>query len=82
MHNRLAKQIVAQIADYPIVAGWTMADVMALCECVLVGVLVRCFELGSDVKMLDVIVGRVKERLTKVRLENLETGGVGDGFST
>lgn len=34
-----------------------------------------CFQLGSDVKVLDLIVGRVKERLAKVRLEDLEMKG-------
>lgn len=43
----------------------------------LVGVLLECFKLGDDVKMLDLIVGRVKERLAKARLEDLETRGSG-----
>ena len=42
-----------------------------------VGVLLECFKLGDDVKMLDLIVGRVKERLAKARLEDLETKGSG-----
>jgi hypothetical protein len=54
-----------------------MSDVMMLCESVLVGVLLECFKLGDDVKMLDLIVGRVKERLAKARLEDLETKGSG-----
>ena len=54
-----------------------MSDVMMLCESVLVGVLLECFKLGDDVKMLDLIAGRVKERLAKARLEDLETKGSG-----
>jgi hypothetical protein len=77
LHNRLAKQIVSQIVNEPITAGGTMSDVMMLCESVLVGVVLRCFQLGSDVKVLDLIIGRVKERLAKVRLEDLETKGSG-----
>jgi hypothetical protein len=77
LHNRLAKQIVAQIVNEPIAAGGTMSHVMMLCESVLVGVVLGCFQLGSDVKALDLIVGRVKERLAKVRLEELETNGSG-----
>jgi hypothetical protein len=77
LHNRLAKQIVSQIVNEPINAGGTMSDVMMLCESVLVGVVLRCFQLGSDVKVLDLIIGRVKERLAKVRLEDLETKGSG-----
>jgi hypothetical protein len=77
LHNRLAKQIVSQIVNEPIAAGGTMSDVMTLCESVLVGVVLGCFRFGSDVKVLDAIVGRVKERLVKVRLEDLETKGNG-----
>ncbi|MGO4722194.1 MULTISPECIES: hypothetical protein [unclassified Inquilinus] len=76
-HNRHAKQIVEQIVKEPIAAGGTMSDVMVLCESVLVGVVLGCFQLGSDVKVLDLIVGRVKERLAKVRLEDLEPEGNG-----
>jgi hypothetical protein len=50
LHNRLANQIVAQIANEPI-AGGTISDVMMLCESVLVGVVLGCFELGSDAKV-------------------------------
>src|ERR1700733_2223412 len=77
LHNRLANQIVSQIVNEPIAAGGTMSDVMTLCESILVGVVLGCFRLGSDAKVLDAIVGRVKERLAKVRLEDLETKGNG-----
>jgi hypothetical protein len=77
LHNRLAKQIVSQIVHEPIAAGGTMSDVMMLCESVLVGVVLGCFQLGSEVKAFDLIVTRVKERLAKVRLEDLETKGSG-----
>jgi hypothetical protein len=61
-HNRLAKQIVSEIVYAPICDGGSMSDVMML---------------GDDVKMLDLIVGSVKERLAKARLEDLETKGSG-----
>jgi hypothetical protein len=77
LHNRLAKQIVSQIVNEPIAAGGTMSDVMMLCESVLVGVVLGCFELGSDVKVLDLVVTRVKERLSTIRLEDLESKGSG-----
>ena len=77
LHNRLAKQIVEQIVKEPIAAGGTMSEVMLLCESVLVGVALGCFQLGSDIKVLDAIVGRVKERLAKVRLEDLKPKGNG-----
>jgi hypothetical protein len=77
LHNRLAKQIVTQIVDEPIAIGGTMSDVLLLCESILVGVTLRSFALGGDVKVLDLIVVRVKERLAKARLENLATKGTG-----
>jgi len=77
LHNRLAKQVVEQIVKEPIAAGGTMSDVMILCESVLVGIVLGCFQLGSDVKVLDLIVGRVKQRLARIRLEDLETKGSG-----
>ena len=77
VHNRLAKQIVSQIVNEPIAAGGNISDVMALCESVLVGVVLGCFQLGSDVKAFDLMIGRVKDRLAKIRLEDLETKGSG-----
>lgn len=77
LHNRLAKQIVTQIVDEPIAAGGSMSDVMVLCESVLVGVVLGCFRLGSDVKALDLIVGRAKERLARIRLEGVDAKGSG-----
>jgi hypothetical protein len=77
LHNRLAKQIVSQIVNEPIAAGGTISDVMMLCESVLVGVVLGCFQLGSDVKAFDLIVTRVKERIAKARMEDLETKGNG-----
>ena len=77
LHNRLAKWIVSQIVNEPIAAGGTMSDVMMLCESVLVGVVLGCFQLGSDVRAFDLIVTRVKERLARVSLEDLETKGSG-----
>jgi hypothetical protein len=50
---------------------------MMLCESVLVGVIFGCFQLGSDAKAFDLIVTRVKERLAKIRLEDLEPKGSG-----
>jgi hypothetical protein len=77
LHNHLTKQIVSQIVNEPIAAGGTMSDVMMLCESVLVGVVLGCLQLGSDVKAFDLIVARVKERLAKIRLEDFETRGSG-----
>jgi hypothetical protein len=65
LQNRLAKQIVLQIVNEPITAGRTMSDVMMLCESVLVGVVLGCFQLGSDVKVLahGVRLWRINRRL-------------------
>lgn len=54
-----------------------MSDVMVLCESVLVGVVLGSFQLGSDAKAFNSIVTRVKERLAKITLEDLETKGSG-----
>jgi hypothetical protein len=75
LHNRLAKRIVSMIVHEQIAAGGTVSDILFLCESVLVGVVLGCFQLGSDERALDAIVSRVKERLAKVRLEDLETKG-------
>ena len=71
VHNRPAKQIVDQIVHAPIAAGGTTSDVMMLFESVLVGVVLASLPLGHDVKVLDLVVGRVKERLAKMRLGEL-----------
>jgi len=75
LHNRLAKQIVSMIVHEQIAAGGTISDIMFLCESVLVGVVLGCFQHGSDERALDAIVSRVKERLTKARLEDLKMKG-------
>jgi len=77
LHNRLAKQIIRKLVDEPIAAGGGMSDIMMLCESVLVGVMIECFQLGSDVKMLDIIVDRARQRLAKVRLEDIAIKGCG-----
>ena len=77
LHNLLAKQIISEIVNEPIAVGGTMSDVMMLCESVLVGVVIGCFQLGSDAKAFDLIVTRVKERLAKIRLEDIDTNGSG-----
>jgi len=77
LHNRLAKEIVAKIVNEPIMAGGTMADILILCESVLVGVVVECFEVGDDAKILDVLVARAKDRLARTQLEGIETKGEG-----
>ena len=75
LHNRLAKRIVSMMVHEQVAAGGTVSDIMFLCESVLVGVVLGCFQLGSDERALDAIVSRVKERLAKVRLEDLEIKG-------
>jgi hypothetical protein len=77
LHNRLAKQVISTIVHEPIAAGGTVSDIMFLCESVLVGVLLHCFQLGSDERALDAIVSQVKERLAKVLLEDLKPEGNG-----
>ena len=75
LHNRLAKRIVSMIVHEQIAAGGTVSDILFLCESVLVCVVLGCLQLGSDERALDAIVSRVKERLAKARLEDLEMKG-------
>ena len=75
LHNRLAKRIVSMIVHEQIAAGGTVSDILFLCESVLVGAVLGCLQLGSDERALDAIVSRVKERLAKARLEDLEMKG-------
>jgi hypothetical protein len=77
LHNRLAHEIVTKMVVEPIENGGSMNDIMVLCESVLVGMALKCFELGSDVKVLDIVVGRAKERLARIRLADVETKGHG-----
>ena len=78
LHNRLAKQIVDQIAKDDRGRGHHVGkDVMMLRESVLVGVVLGCLPLGHDVKVLGLIVGRVKEQLARVRHEDLDAKGNG-----
>jgi hypothetical protein len=77
LHNRVARQIVAQILNETRAAGGSYADLLVICESVLVGVVVECFRLGHDSKVIDLIFTAAKARLAKVRLEDLETKGDG-----
>jgi hypothetical protein len=77
LHNRVARQIVSQILNVPIAAGGSISDVLVILESVLVGVVVECFKLGHDGKVIDLIFTAAKARLAKVRLEDLEATGSG-----
>ncbi len=75
LHNRLAGQIVASIVRPPIEAGGAYTDVMILAESVLVGVALACIKLGGDNVVLDVMFERAKERLSEIRLGDIEPAG-------
>jgi hypothetical protein len=77
LHNRVAKQIVAQILNETRTAGGSYSDLLVICESVLVGVVTECFRLGQDSKVLDVLFAAAKTRLAKIRLEHLEPKGNG-----
>jgi hypothetical protein len=77
LHNRVAKQIVAQILSETRTAGGSYSDLLVICESVLVGVVTKCFRLGHDAKVLDLLVATAKARLAKIRLEHLEPKGNG-----
>jgi hypothetical protein len=77
LRNRVARQIVAEILNETRAAGGSYEDVWVICESVLVGVVVECFRLGHDSKVIDLVFTAAKARLAKVRLEDLEAKGSG-----
>jgi hypothetical protein len=77
LRNRAARQIVAEILNETRAAGGSYADLLVICESVLVGVVVECFRLGHDAKVIDLIFTAAKPRLAKVQVEDLEAKGNG-----
>jgi hypothetical protein len=75
LHNRVARQVVAQIINETKAAGGSYSDLLVICESVLVGVIVECFRLGDDSKVIDLVFTAAKARLAKVRLEDLQAKG-------
>jgi hypothetical protein len=75
LHNRVARQVVAQIINETKAAGGSYSDLLVICESVLVGVIVECFRLGHDSKVIDLVFTAAKARLAKVRLEDLQAKG-------
>ena len=55
LHNRVANQVVSQILNETRAAGGSHSDLLVICESVLVGVIVECFKLGHDSKVIDLI---------------------------
>ena len=74
LHNRVARQVVAQIINETKAPGGSYSDLLVICESVLVGV-VECFKLGHDSKVIDLVFTTARERIAKVRLEALNTKG-------
>ena len=77
LHNRVANQVVSQILNETRAAGGSYADLLVICESVLVGVVVDCFKLGHDSKVIDLIFTAATARLAKVRLEDIAAKGSG-----
>jgi hypothetical protein len=75
LHNRVARQVVAQIINETKAAGGSYSDLLVICESVLVGVVVGCFRLGHDSRVIDLLFTAAKERLAKVQLEDLHAKG-------
>ena len=75
LHNRVARQVVAQIINETKAAGGSYLDLLVICESVLVGVVVECFRLGHDSKIIELLFTAAKARLAKVRLEDLPAKG-------
>jgi hypothetical protein len=77
LHNQSAGKIVADIVRPTLEAGGETTDVMVLLESVLVGVSLAVIKLGGDDRVLDVVVERARERLTELRLKDIEAQGNG-----
>lgn len=77
IHNRTAGKIVADIVRPTLDAGGKTTDVMVLLESVLVGVSLAVIKLGGDDRVLDVVMERARERLTELRLKDIEAQGNG-----
>ena len=77
LHNRVAKQVVSQILNETRAAGGSHSDLLVICESVLVGVVVECFKLGHDSKVIDLIFTAARTRLAKIRLEDIAAKGSG-----
>ena len=77
LHNRVAREVVARIVNETKEAGGSYSDLLVICESVLVGVVVECFKLGHDSKVIDLLFTAARARLAKVRLEDLHTKGSG-----
>jgi hypothetical protein len=75
LHNRVARQVVAQIINETKAAGGSYSDLLVICESVLVGVIVECFRLGHDSKVIDLVFAAAKARLARVRLGDLQAEG-------
>ncbi|MGT2441083.1 hypothetical protein ACU4GH_40715 (plasmid) [Bradyrhizobium betae] len=77
LHNRLAKRVVAEIIAETRAAGGSYSDLLVISESVLVGLVVECFRLGHDSKVIDLVFTAAKARLANVRLKNVRAEGTG-----
>jgi hypothetical protein len=77
LHNRLAKRVVAEIIEETRAAGGSYSDLLVISESVLVGLIVECFRLGHDSKVIDLVFTAAKARLANVRLKDVRAEGTG-----
>ncbi|SCB50046.1 hypothetical protein GA0061103_0740 [Rhizobium multihospitium] len=77
LHNRVAKRVVAEIIEETRAAGGSYSDLLVITESVLVGVVVECFRLGHDSKVIDLVFTAAKARLAKIRLKDVRAEGTG-----
>lgn len=77
LHNRVAKRVVAEIIEETRAAGGSYSDLLVISESVLVGLVVECFRLGDDSKVIDLVFTAAKARLANVRLKDLRAEGTG-----
>ena len=77
LHNRVARRVVAEIIAETRAAGGSYSDLLMISESVLVGVVVECFRLGHDSRVIDLVFTAAKARLANIRLKDLRAEGTG-----
>ena len=69
----LSRQLVSLTLSQPIARGGTVLEALMLCRVASLGIVLQLIGLGRDLKLLEIIVGWLKERLAQDLLAAAET---------
>lgn len=75
IHGRVTRAAIFNIIGPILMTRGSVSDIMVAGESLLVGIALSCVKLGGDDRVLDVMFAGAKERLTEMRLADIETGG-------